>query len=238
MPRCNWIHSFLPFLLLLSTAAVALPDSFSAHYDFIAEGITLGETHYQLKAVENTPNTYRFTTHTEPTGLAALLVKKVIHEESLWVWNNGSIRPLQYRYQQRGKREKRRSRDFDWTTRQVTLVDNDQQTTLNDLPNQTVDEALFLLALMEDLKDEGHSLHYPLAKPGRWEHYHFQRGATQSIQVPAGNFEATQVTRQDEGPRSFQLWAAPKLKNLPILIEYREEDGKLFQLKLRRSSLQ
>jgi len=236
MPRCNWIRNLLPLSLLFATIAEALPETFSATYDFIAEGITLGETHYQLENVDNT--IYRFTTHTQPTGLAALLINKVIDEESLWRWSNNSIRPLQYRYQQQGKKEKQRSRDFDWSTREVNLTDNGRRSTLSNLPDRTVDEALFLLALMEDLRKEERELRYPLAKPGHWDHYQFQRGATQQIQVPAGNFKAVQITRQQEGPRSFLLWATPKLQYLPVLIEYREEDGKLFQLKLRRSSLQ
>ena len=62
MPRCNWIRNFLPLSLLFATIAEALPETFSATYDFIAEGITLGETHYQLENVDNT--IYRFNTPT------------------------------------------------------------------------------------------------------------------------------------------------------------------------------
>jgi len=55
--------------------------------------------------------------------------------------------------------------------------------------------------------------------------------------VPAGTFEAQQIVRKSSGNRSFRLWAAPQLDYLPVQVEYREGDGKLFLLKLKQTSI-
>lgn len=240
MSRYNSIRNTLLLftLLSLSRVAVAFPETFDASYSFIAKGMVLGETRYRLEpAPKGDEAEYRFTTHTEPTGLAALLVKKIIDEESYWKWQNGELRPLQYRYRQRGKKQRSRTRDFNWETQKVTITEDSTQQQLDGLQPGTVDEALFLVRLMYDLKQNLTTLRYPIVKKGGWSQYEFVRGPTRSITVPAGTFQAQQIIRKSAGKRSFQLWAAPELEYLPVLVEYREEDGKLFQLKLKQSSL-
>ncbi len=234
----NRLLLLLP-LLLLSRAALAFPETFEATYNFIGKGMLLGETLYRLeKVADRNPPQYRFTTHTEPTGLAALLVKKIIDEESLWKWQDGELRPLQYRFQQRGKREKLRSRDFNWEKQMVTVKENEQQTQLDQLVPGTVDEAMFLLALMRDLSQQKQNLRYPVAKQKGWSFYQFNRSTSDPVKVPAGHFEVEKITRQSDDERAFQLWVAPELNYLPVLIEYRERNGDRFQLKLKQTTLQ
>ncbi len=240
MRRYNSIHSLLPavVLLLFSSSVSAFPETFEATYSFIAKGMDLGETHYKLeRADQGKIKQYRFSTHTEPTGLAAMLVKKIIDEESLWKWQNGELRPLYYRYQQRGKKQRVRTRDFNWKEQKITLTENGEQRELDGLQPGTVDEALFLISLMNDLKRNKESLIYPVAKKGGWSHYEFSRGPRESITVPAGQFETRQIVRKSSKERSFRLWAAPALDYLPVQVEYREDGGKLFQLKLKKSTL-
>ncbi len=242
MNRFNWIVKtlLLTTLLLLSRTAVsAIPETFEARYQFIAKGMVLGETLYKLeKAPAGKDAQYCFSTHTEPTGLAALMINKIIDEESWWKWQNGELRPLQYRYQQSGKKTKVRTRDFNWEAQQVSANDNGNQKLLNGLQPGTVDEALFLIALMRDLQQKKSRLRYPIVRSGNWSHYEFTKKASAPITVPAGKYDVVNVVRQSEGGRSFQLWAAPSLGYLPVQVEYREKDGDLFLLKLKKSSLQ
>jgi hypothetical protein len=240
MSRYNSIHKLLaPLLLLISSSASAFPETFDAHYRFIAKGMELGETHYRLeRAKEGDEAQYRFSTHTEPTGLAALLVKKIIDEESYWKWQNGELRPLQYRYQQKGKRQRLRTRDFHWEQRRVTINEDGTQHAINGLQPGTVDEALFLISLMHDLKQGKKSLIYPVVKGKGWSQYEFQRGPRETITVPAGTFQTRQIVRKSSAQHSFRLWVAPVLNYLPVQIEYREEGGKLFMLQLKGSSIE
>ncbi|MBT3308460.1 MAG: DUF3108 domain-containing protein [Gammaproteobacteria bacterium] len=240
MNRYNSLLKLLPLLLLLllSRSAFAFPETFEARYSFIAKGMVLGETQYRLsRAPKGDEAQYRFTTHTEPTGLAALLIKKIINEESYWKWQNGELRPLQYRYQQQGKKQKVRGRDFNWVDQSVSIDENGKQSQLNQLQTGAVDEALFLIRLMHDLKQQRKELIYPIVKKGKWSQYEFTRGPTETIKVPAGTFEAQQIVRKSSGNRSFRLWAAPQLDYLPVQVEYREGDGKLFLLKLKQTSI-
>ncbi len=188
MSRFNSIHKlFSASLLLISSSVSAFPETFEASYRFIAKGMDLGETRYKLeRAPKGNEAQFRFSTHTEPTGLAALLVKKIIDEESWWKWQNGELRPLQYRYQQKGKKQRERTRDFNWESRQVTVGENGQQRVLDGLQPGAVDEALFLISLMHDLKRDRETLIYPVIKGKGWSQYEFDRGPRESINVPAG----------------------------------------------------
>lgn len=240
MSRFNWTaltRVLLTATTLLSGAAVALPESFQAKYSLSGKGMTLGETSYSLTPLPEEKRA-RFTIHTEPTGLAKLFLKKVIDEESIWAWSNDEIRPLQYRYTQTGKREKQRSRKFDWESGSVTLVDDGKRGELAQLQPNTVDEALFLIALMHDLERGRESISYRVAKRGGWSNYRFTIGAREKITVPAGEFSVVHITRQKEGKRTFELWSAPALDYLPVQVEYREKDGTLFRLQLKNSSIQ
>ncbi|HIJ24374.1 MAG: DUF3108 domain-containing protein [Gammaproteobacteria bacterium] len=243
MNRSSWGVKTLYLItaaLLLPRSAIALPDQFEARYAFIGKGMTLGETRYQLLPTPpkngNSPS-YVFSTHTKPTGLAAMLIDKTIDERSEWQRQEGKIHPLNYQFRQSGKRKKIKSRSFHWELGQVSLVDDKHTKQLDGLKPGTVDEALFILALMDDLEQGKKPLHYPLAKQKGWSEYVFERGLTETIQVPAGKFETVKVVRHSSGQRSFQLWAAPSLNYLPVQIEYREKDGELFQLKLKQSTL-
>ncbi len=222
---------------LLSGVAEALPESFHAQYSLSGKGMTLGETTYNLSPIPEKKRE-RFTIHTEPTGLARLLVKKVIDEESIWEWNSGLIRPLQYHYRQSGKREKERARQFDWERGVVTLMDNSEPGALDQLQPNTVDEALFLIALMHDLEQGRESISYRVARRGGWSDYRFTIGERKTVTVPAGEFSTIHISRQKEGKRTFELWSAPALGYLPVQVEYREKDGTLFRLQLKKSSIQ
>lgn len=240
MSHYRLIHKtvLLIVALLSGSSASAFPESFEATYSFIAKGMDLGETRYKLeRADQGKTKQYRFTTHTEPTGLAAMLIKKIIDEESFWKWQNGELRPLYYRYQQKGKKQRVRTRDFNWEAQKITLTDNGEQHELNGLQPGTVDEALFLISLMNDLKRDRASLIYPIAKHKGWTQYEFSRGPRESITVPAGQFDTQQIVRKSSSERSFRLWAAPALDYLPVQVEYREDNGKLFLLKLKRTTL-
>lgn len=198
--------------------------------------MVLGETSYNLKK-SPTDNSSQFTIHTEPTGLAKLFVKKIIDENSVWEWRNNNIYPLQYNYQRSGKKQRKRSRDFDWNSNTVTIKDDGSEKILDQLQSGTVDEALFLLALMHDLKQGNQQLKYLVAKPDGWSNYQFIIGKNETTTVPAGEFKTIHVIRQKEGKRTFELWAAPELDYLPVQVEYREKDGTLFRLQLKESNI-
>ncbi len=198
--------------------------------------MSLGETTYNLTKTA-TDNSSRFTIHTEPTGLAKLFVKKIIDESSIWKWRDKKITPIQYNYHRSGKKERKRSRIFDWNSATVTIKDDGKEQKLDQLQSGTVDEALFLLALMHDLKQGNSELKYRVAKTGGWSNYLFTVGNSETTQVPAGEFKTVHIIRQKEGKRTFELWVAPELDYLPVQVEYREKDGTLFQLQLRSSSI-
>ncbi|MBT3197091.1 MAG: DUF3108 domain-containing protein [Gammaproteobacteria bacterium] len=229
----------LTLLLLLPVAAHPLPDSFEASYTLSTKGMVLGETRYRM---EPSPplgeSRFHFTTHTQPTGLAALMIDKVIDESSTWGWHNNILQPERYHYQQRGKREREREHIFDWQKQRVSLQEEGVTTVLEGLQPGTVDKAMFLLTLMHDLEQGKELLRYPLAKPGQWTHYLFKRGDHATIEVAAGRFEVQLITRETTGKRSFRLWMAPALHYLPIQIEYTEKDGKRFLLQLKQTTLQ
>ncbi len=197
----------------------------------------LGETRYQLQPLPKRKGEqprYRFTTHTEPTGLAALLLKQIIDEESIWSWQNGELRPLQYRFQQQGKRIKRRTRSFDWENTTVNLEEGEVQQQLTGLQPGTVDEALFLVALMHDLQQQRQPFRYAIAKPkGGWHHYQFSRGPATEIEVAAGRFHTWQIDRMGGEEERFRLWMAPELGYLPVQIEFQEPGKQRFLLKLQ-----
>ncbi len=240
MNRLSWgttLNTILIAAVILYGEVQAIPQTFHAEYILSSKGMVLGETTYDLTHIP-AEQRERLTIHTEPTGLAALFVKKIINEESIWEWHNGEIRPLHYRYDRTGKREKHRSRQFDWEKRTVTLTDNGDSRELNQLQPNTVDEALFLLALMHDLEQGNRNLEYKVAKSSHWSDYVFTAGEVENVTVPAGEFSAIRTTRQKEGKITFELWSAPDLDHLPVQIEYREKDGTLFSLRLRSSSLQ
>ncbi|MBT3347604.1 MAG: DUF3108 domain-containing protein [Thiotrichales bacterium] len=238
---------------LLPAANATLPKSFNAEYELSGKGMVLGQTTYSLQGEQ-------FSIRTKPTGLAALFVKKNIEESSRWRWHNGQIQPLHYIYSERGKRNRDRSRTFNWDNGTVSVEDDKNisllkiTTPAGDSPNEqsdrATDKALFILQLMDQLSgltDNSNNsnnsrgstteLNYRIAKTDGWHAYHFRLGEIKKIATPAGKFTAQQVIRESSGKRSFELWSAPELGYLPVLIEYREKDGSLFTLKLKRTTL-
>ncbi len=222
--------------LLFSAEIAAFPDTFSAKYTLSGKGMALGETLYNLTK-SPTDNSNLFTIHTEPTGLAKLFVKKIIDEKSVWEWRDNNISPLQYNYHRSGKKQKSKSRTFNWASKSVTIKEDGNEQKLDQLHSGTVDEALFLLALMHDLQNGSRDLKYQVAKPTGWSNYIFTIGESDAIQVPAGTFKSVHIIRQKEGKRTFELWVAPELDYLPVQVEYREKDGTLFRLQLKESNI-
>ncbi|MCK9538372.1 DUF3108 domain-containing protein [Dokdonella sp.] len=219
-----------------ATAATGGPvAAFHAEYVTSRNGKPAGRTTLDLHA--NADGSWSLTSETHGTeGLARLAGLHVVESTRLR-WNEGRPEALSYDYRQSGGfRQRTRHADFDWASGTVTMRHGDTRHSYATVPG-LIDRQTVTLAIMADLARGARRFDYKVATKTRVDELRYQRGATATVTVPAGSFEAVAVERLpdpgDRRARQSRNWFAPALGWLPVKMQQREEGGDTITLELR-----
>jgi len=223
----------LALLVALPTAAVHAVElkPASAIYAVTRNGSAIGDSNFNLK--RNPDGTWTLTSETKGTSGKARLLGIDVREESTFRWNGGKPQTLVYDYRQSSMIKSRtRHIDFDATAQQAHSQENKDHFTYATPPG-TTDRGTLQLLLAAAVADGAHEVSAPVAIRDRVEQQHYVVTRDETIQVPAGSYNATRVERTDN-PGKAVNWYAPNAGVLPIKVQQVSGDGSTVVLELKQ----
>ncbi len=219
-PALTLLLWLLPAALALAEAPV-IPD-FEARYGIYKGPLKIGEAHRRLRDPV-------YEARTEPVGLAAWLLKLRLHDLSRIQWVAGRPRPVHYEQRREGRNPRTIVQDYDWTAMVAISRYNGEPFEIPLTPD-AVDQNMYQLALMADLKQGREVRLYRIVEGKRMEHYPVRQLGTRRIDTPWGRLEAVGLERRGKKERTV-LWCAPALHYLPVRIVH-DGDGGRFEARL------
>lgn len=215
--------------VLLATAAIAAAapvPAFTAKYRLLKDGSPIGSATLTLS--QGSGEEWTFTTVSRGTSGLASLLGASTREVSVfrWVGNLPQCDSYDYTLSTALKKQHRTVR-CDWT-RHVIVVDDKGTHTFAAKPG-TLERHTVPLALAAGLASGQRSFTLPVAVRDRIEVQHYTARGKQDVTVPAGTFDATQVSRTDGG-EGLEAWFAPAKLPVPVKIDQRGRNG--FSLEL------
>ena len=221
-------------LVFSSLQAAPLP-SFDATFQIMSGSLRLGTTEVALTVEGN--GDYRYESHTWPSGWISWLFKEDLRELSQGIMDEAGIRPLFYQYRRSGRRTSRNAElTFDWNT--STVVNNVADSTWEmTIPAGTLDKLSTQLGIMQELQNGTTEKTLAVADGGKLKQYAFEVIGTETVDLPAGRFEAIKLKRVGESTQQLtHIWCAPELRYLPVLIVQRNEDRSEYRRELESFS--
>ena len=215
------------------SAGEAIPP-FSAVYEVRKAGFTLGRADLEFRRPAE--GRYYYRLHTRPTGIARMVYSSEVREMSIGHVGPAGFRPDVYRYRRSGDDKAREAElRFDWDVLEVVNDVADWPWRM-DITRDTIDRVISPLQLMHDLAgrpaDTG-QLVYRIADGGELKTYLLDIDGRETVDTPAGRFEALRIRRSDtDSDRRTILWVAPALHYLAVQVEQWEDGSRNFRLVL------
>jgi len=207
----------------------ALPE-FTADYAITKFGIKLADANYRLR---HTEHGYHISQHTKLHGVAALFRKDKVDANSTIEIIDGQLRLQSFNYVQTGK-EKNRNENLTFsykkskeeTSTKITGISRSEPVSIQ--TNETVWDILsFQIPLM--IEANANKKHYPYTAviSGELDEYLFNLNATKTHEFAGKKYTLLELVRTNTANnRALHIWLAPKLHNLPVIVE-NFRDGKL-----------
>lgn len=208
-----------------AAGADAIPMPFEASYTLSVMG-----TRFALmkRSFTRLPDgKYFYLSETNTTGLASLLYKDKVVEESSGLLNNGKITPMQYRYDRSGGKKTRKvTIDFDWNNGIISTSVNGNAWRMK-VRDNIMDKLLYQLVIMHDLVQGRKNISYIIADGGKIKNYHFQTLGEERLDTPLGEFQTLKLERHKPNASGrTTLWCAQNLNYLPVKVENVEKNGR------------
>ncbi|WP_284320010.1 DUF3108 domain-containing protein [Dyella acidisoli] len=229
MRTLNLPRSLLAGLVLAvstSAALAAQPTPFTATYQVSRQGEAMGEATITLKPLGNGEYEYSNQIH-GTSGLAAMLganSSDVTH----FRWNNNAPETENYTSKVVALKTKQRIMQVNWSTKQVSVEDGKGTMNYAAVPG-LVDRNTLLLAIGLSLRNGNQNVTLPVGVRQQVEQQQYKVQGTESVQVPAGSFQAERVTRTDSD-KHFDAWYVPKQYPLPVKVAQSEGGDLTLQL--------
>lgn len=222
------MRTLLPAIAMLAATALAFAapaatppvPAFTAHYRLLRNGAPMGVA--TLTLTRDAGDGWTFTTDTRGTSGLASALGASTREVSRFHWSGDLPQGDSYTYTLKTAfKDKQRHVTFDWPAQTIRVDDHGTY----QFPTQpgALERHTIPLALAAGLRAGQQQFTLPIAVRDRIEMQHYAVQAAQSVQVPAGNFDATRVARTDGGD-GITAWFAPGKLPAPVKIEQRGKD--------------
>jgi len=224
----------LTVLLLALGSQVSAADlsPFKAEYVMLRDGKKLGRAELMLRQAGD--GVWQFSSHNEGTEGLAGVANVTIREESSFVADDAGLRTQHYVFRQ-DMLFKSRKRSVDVSGNAVRLDDGDDVHQFPLPAEGVLDRNIVVLALMRDVATAEGERTYAVADKREIDQHRYRFGAVESIDTPAGKFDARRVERIRDTPgRTTTTWFAASLRGLPVRILQVEPDGEQLELQLER----
>lgn len=220
----------------LAAEAAAPLKPFQAEYRTLRNGEAIGHTTLDLR--DNGDGTWTLRSETRGTSGLARLAGIHIVETSRLRWRDGRPEALAYDYRQDSALKQRtRHAAFDWAHSRVEVSEGGEDHSYATVPG-LIDRQCVTLALAADLLRDAATFDYEVAVKDRVEAMRYERGPLETLQLPAGTYEARLMRRAGEPgadrKRVARSWFAPTLGYLPVQIEQTQKKGDTVTLQLVR----
>jgi hypothetical protein len=217
-------------LATFTTAAIAAPPQpFTATYQVQRDGETVGQATITLKSLGH--GEYEYSNDMKGTaGLAAMLG---INSNSVtrFRWNNNAPETENFTNKVTGFKPKQRVMQVNWTSNQVSVNDNKGAMSYTATPGM-VDGNTMPFALGLALANGSQSITLPVGVRQQVEQQQYKVQGSEAIQVPAGSFQASRVTRTDSD-KHFDAWY---VKQYPLPVKLTQTEGGDMTLQLTHFS--
>lgn len=219
----------LPILLGISTIATApavlpqsLPESVKLTYDVNYYDTGLGNLVTELN---RNGDTYEVQAETRAEGLASILLGGTLREECEFsISDSMEVKPLHYTIEKEGNDPYTHSADFLWKDMKVAYDDGKSL----DIPlaGYVIDNCTvpFAFAAADKITVKEYPYIHILGGK-RLRHYEDIQVSRETVEVPAGTFEAVRIDQQRVGSpdKKLSIWVAPGLQNIAVKIEERRK---------------
>jgi len=240
MSMARRLSCLLSILCLSLVARAVLADEppklapFTAEYSLSQGYLTLAKVKIAL-AIDDRGK-YRYSAHTTPAGLTAVLHSDKIDEISNGMISGENVIPHSYLYRHQNANTPRSVQvDFDWQAMRAKNSLDGTSWSMKISPG-TQDKFSQQLALMLSMAAGKLKVDFPVADGGRAKDYSFRFESEERVDLAAGSFETLKMSRTKSWRTSqASLWLAPKLNFLPVIVERKEKDG-VYLMKLERFS--
>jgi hypothetical protein len=224
-----FVAAAMPIVVLADDAPLA---PFRAEYDALRNGDALGRT--TLELTDNHDGTWTLRSETRGTSGLAKLAGIHIVETSHFRWHDGRPEAIDYDYRQ-DSAIKKRTRHATFANGEVKVEEGGETFRYPIVPG-LVDRHAVTLAIATDLKRGASTFDYKVAVKDRVEDMRYERAGNESVNVPAGTFDAVLMRRVGEPgtdrKRVARSWFAEKIGWRPVEIEQTEKKGDTVTLKL------
>jgi len=225
----------LAIVSLCGAAAAAEPKlpELNLKYAVTWRGMALGTAFITLKA-EGGADCYRYESLTEPSGLVRMFYGKP-HETSDFCLRGGKVVPQRFAFHNPKDEDESFRLEFDVAAGKV----RDQRDTLRDIPPNAQDrfglQQAVRLWVLEHLDSEpgAETVEYAMVDDRRVKTYRFAITGRETVQVPAGRFEAILVQRIDDKKKTTRFWLAPAREYMPVKVEQVKERTTELRMVLR-----
>lgn len=218
----------------LSSARAAPPDSVQLTYDVYKGSLRIGQIE---ESYSRNKERYTLTSTMRAVGLLALFKRGKILVSSSGVVGANGLQPLSFSDQREGEEKRNRSAEFDWETRQLTLIQRDQRTSVA-LPDGTQDRLSAMYQFMFLPLHPAASLDFPMTNGGKLDNYHYAISSGQKLATPAGDFDTLYLdNRPKKGESRTEIWLASAHHNLPCKMIITDADGGQFTQILSKISV-
>lgn len=210
----------LALLLGSANAAATTPTAFTATYKVLRGGSPMGTATISLHDDGNGEWTYR--KKVESTGGLAAMLGASVDETSRFRWKGDLPEALSYDYDLRtGIKNRKRHLRVDWSTNQVH-VDGSKGTQTYPAKPGIVERNTLPLALGVALQAGQQQVALAVAVRQEVQTQQFKVIGKETVNVPAGNFQAERVDRTD-ADRGYSAWYAPD--RYPVPVKLSQHDG-------------
>lgn len=210
-------------LLFAGPAFAASPGSVLATYEIYKSGIKIAQIEEAFAIGKD--RHYTITSTTRAAGLLALFRPgKIVISSSGLVGVQG-LKPLSFSDLREGEDGRNRRAQFDWNTRQLTLIQQAQRTVVP-LPEDTQDRLSAMYQFMFLSLAKTDVLNFHMTNGGKLDIYNYRIMHGQSVTVPLGTFKALYVASVPEaGVNRTEIWLAGEHFDFPYKMVITDPDG-------------
>lgn len=209
-------------LCCAATAFAAPPASVQISYNIFKSGIPVGQIE---ETYTRNQNRYTLTSTTTPTGLLAMFKPEKIFIKSSGLIGKQGLQPLQFSHQRERDNSKDNRAEFDWQSKQLTLIHQAQRSTVA-LPDGTQDRLSAMYQFMFLALQPDTALNFPMTNGNKLDQYHYAIGSPMHLDTPAGEFNALYLDNQAKaGEGRTEIWLCMDHHNLPCKMIITDADG-------------
>jgi len=217
------VHFFSWLMLCVAGSAFAAsPASVFATYDIYKGSLKIGEIE---ETYTRDKDHYTLSSTTRAVGLLALFKRGKIIIGSRGLIGPKGLQPLFFSDQREGAESKNRQAEFDWVTRQLTLV-SPAERKLFALPDGTQDRLSAMYQFMFLSLAKTDRLSFNMTNGNKLDIYNYRISPDQSVTVPLGTFKALYAASVPEaGSIRTEIWLAEEHANFPYKMVITDSDG-------------